>query len=104
MADENEARIYGMADQANRDPPAAQGSRGERASAGLDLSRPVALEDGRTVTVSEASGVAHTEATGRAGITPRHEAEQVSSGRARSKATARRVRDDGWFTPHGEQQ
>ena len=76
MADENEARVYGMADQANRDPPAAEGMRGEKASAeqaDLDFSHPVTLDDGRTVTVSEGSGVAYTEATGRAG-TASHDA------------------------------
>ena len=75
MADENQARVYGMADPANRHPPAAQGMRGEKASTrpgerDPEFSRPVTLEGGNTVTVSEGSGVAFAEATGRAGAKP----------------------------------
>ena len=73
MADKGEPRVYGMADQANRDPPAAEGLRGEKPSARPrerepDLSHKVTLGDGNTVTVSEGSGVAWAEATGRAGL------------------------------------
>ena len=73
MADEDQARVYGMADPANRDPPAAEGVRGARAETGgdresLDFSHDVALDDGRTVTVSEGSGVSFAEQTGRTGL------------------------------------
>lgn len=73
MADKGEPRVYGMADQANRDPPAAEGMRGDKASArprdrDPDLSHQVTLGDGHRVTVSEGSGVAYAEATGRAGL------------------------------------
>lgn len=73
MADEDQARVYGMPDPANRDPPPAEGMRGEKAEAAprhddLDFSHTVALDDGRTVTVSEGSGVAYAEETGRAGF------------------------------------
>jgi hypothetical protein len=73
MAEESEVRVYGMADQANRDPPAAEGMRGDKASARPSerdpaLSHQVALGDGNTVTISEGSGVAFVEATGRAGL------------------------------------
>ena len=90
MADQNEARIYGMADQANRPPPPTQGMRGEKATArpgDPDLSHPVTLRDGRTVTVSEGSGVAFTEATGRAGSAAHAETESraAAAPRRRSK-------------------
>lgn len=63
-----EARVYGMADQANRHPPAAQGMRGENSPERLDgYEHGVTLGDGRKVMVEEASGVAFAEATGRAG-------------------------------------
>ena len=67
MAEESEARVYGMADPANRHPPAAQGMRGERATHGSDdgYQHSVMLGDGREVAVSEDSGVAFAEATGR---------------------------------------
>ncbi|MFD1612547.1 hypothetical protein ACFSCW_12120 [Sphingomonas tabacisoli] len=73
MAEQSEARIYGMADQANRDPPPAQGMRGDKASVRAGegdpaLSHQLALGDGNTVTISEGSGVAYAEATGRAGL------------------------------------
>jgi hypothetical protein len=73
MAEEDQARVYGMPDPANRDPPPAEGMRGEKAEAdpqreALDFSHTVALDDGRTVTVSEGSGVAYAEETGRAGF------------------------------------
>jgi hypothetical protein len=73
MADEDQARVYGMADPANRDPPPAEGMRGEKAETAPrhddpDFSHTVALDDGRTVTVSEGSGVAYAEETGRAGF------------------------------------
>jgi hypothetical protein len=73
MADKGEPRVYGMADQANRDLPAAEGMRGEKPSVRPrerepDLSHKVTLGDGNTVTVSEGSGVAWAEATGRAGL------------------------------------
>jgi hypothetical protein len=87
MADENEARVYGMADQANRDPPAAQGTRGAKAALepgarDPDLTHKVALGDGRTVTVSEGSGVAFAEATGRAGLTADAADDELSQGSA----------------------
>ncbi|HEU4967901.1 hypothetical protein [Sphingomonas sp.] len=73
MADEDQARVYGMADPANRDPPPAEGMRGAKAETGadneaLDFRHNVTLDDGRTVTVSEGSGVAFAEETGRAGL------------------------------------
>jgi len=74
MAEEDQARVYGMPDPANRDPQAAEGLRGEKTEADrrrkddLDFSHTVALDDGRTVTVSEGSGVAYAEETGRAGF------------------------------------
>jgi hypothetical protein len=67
MAQENEARVYGMADPANRQPPAAQGIRGEKsASDETGYRHAVTLGDGRQVAVAEESGVAFAEATGRA--------------------------------------
>lgn len=75
MTQESEARVYGMADQANRHPPAAEGMRGEKSTqqpedreAGYEHS--VMLGGGRQVLVSEDSGVAYAEATGRAGRAP----------------------------------
>lgn len=73
MADENDVRVYGMADQANRDPAPAEGMRGARSSTqprrvDPDLSHQVRLDTGSTVTVSEGSGVAFAESTGRAGL------------------------------------
>ncbi|HEV2568934.1 hypothetical protein [Sphingomonas sp.] len=69
MAEENNARVYGMADQANRHPPAAQGMRGEKSTgtqgAGPEFSHDVTLESGRRVVVSEGNGVAFAEASGR---------------------------------------
>jgi hypothetical protein len=68
MTQESEARVYGMADQANRHPPAAQGLRGEKAAADeTGYRHEVMLDDGRQVSVAEESGVAFAEATGRAG-------------------------------------
>lgn len=70
-----EARVYGMADQANRHPPAAQGMRGENRPERLpEYAHNVTLGDGRTVTVAQDSGVAYAEATGRAG---RGEADEL---------------------------
>lgn len=65
-----ETRVYGMADQANRHPPAAQGVRGEKASTQPETRHPefshsVTLDSGKTVVVSEGNGVAYAEATGR---------------------------------------
>jgi hypothetical protein len=73
MADEPKARVYGMADPANRDPPAPEGMRGAKAETeprreAPDLSHEVTLDDGRSVTLDEGSGVAYAEATGRAGL------------------------------------
>lgn len=69
MAEENQARVYGMADQANRHPPAAQGMRGEKAtvaeSRDEDFSHKVTLDSGRTIEVSEGNGVAYAEASGK---------------------------------------
>jgi hypothetical protein len=69
MTEENKTRVYGMADQANRHPPAAQGMRGENSSAPAEseseFSHTVTLESGRTVAVSEGNGVAYAEASGR---------------------------------------
>jgi hypothetical protein len=72
MADEIQARVYGMADQANRHPPSAEGLRGEKPSTrprnrDPQFSHAVRLDSGRTVVVSEGSGVAYAEATGRIG-------------------------------------
>jgi hypothetical protein len=73
MANQDQVRVYGMADPANRDPPPVQGMRGEKSEADpqrpdTDFTRQVTLDDGRTVTVSEGSGVAYAEETGRAGF------------------------------------
>jgi hypothetical protein len=70
MAEENKPRVYGMADQANRHPPPAQGMRGEQAAPGLRARDPefahmVTLENGKRVPVSEGNGVAYAEAIGR---------------------------------------
>jgi hypothetical protein len=58
-----------MADQADRDPPATQGMRGEKSSAGSvgrpEFSHAVTLDNGKRVVVSEGNGVAYAEATGR---------------------------------------
>lgn len=79
MADENEARVYGMADQANRSPPAAQGLRGEQTTtrpsdANPALKRVVTLDSGRLVELREDSGVGWAEAEGRAGLADQGEA------------------------------
>ncbi|GAO38124.1 hypothetical protein SCH01S_04_00080 [Sphingomonas changbaiensis NBRC 104936] len=73
MADETQARVYGMPDPANRDPVAPEGMRGDRVEVeprrrDPDLSHKVMLETGNTVTLDEGSGVAYAEATGRAGL------------------------------------
>lgn len=73
MTDENKARVYGMSDPANREPPAAEGMRGEQATerprdANPALKRVVALDSGRLVEVREDSGVGWAEAAGRAGL------------------------------------
>lgn len=73
MADENEARVYGMADQANRFPPAAEGLRGEQTTTRPDAANPalkrlVTLDSGRMVELREDSGVGWAEAEGRAGL------------------------------------
>ena len=69
MTEENQARVYGMADQANRPPPAAQGMRGENATGAqggdAEFSHAVALDSGRTVQVTEGNGVAFAEASGK---------------------------------------
>jgi hypothetical protein len=60
--------IYGAADEADRDPPAAQGIRGEnRSDETSGYAHDLTLGDGRKVTVEQASGVAFAEATGAAG-------------------------------------
>lgn len=79
MPDENEARVYGMADQANRSPPAAQGLRGEQPTTRADranpaLKRVVTLDSGRLVELREDSGVGWAEAEGRVGLTDQSEA------------------------------
>jgi hypothetical protein len=71
------ARVYGMADQDNRDLPSAQGLRGEKSSLKArdhepELTHSVTLGTGRTVSVSEGSGVAYAEATGRIAAAPDH--------------------------------
>jgi hypothetical protein len=73
MENENEARVYGMADQANRDPPATAGVRGEQATDRPDAANPalkrvVTLDSGRLVEVREDSGVGWAEAAGRSGL------------------------------------
>ncbi len=67
MSNDNQPRVYGMADQANRDPPASQGMRGERGAAKgqPEFSHAVTLDTGKRVVVSEGNGVAYAEATGR---------------------------------------
>ena len=64
----NEPRVYGMADQANRHPPAQQGLRGERSANSVqdpEFSHAVTLDGGKRVVVSEGNGVSYAEATGR---------------------------------------
>ena len=69
-------RIYGTADQAGRDPPAAQGMRGEnRPDDSGEYARTVSLGDGRNVTIEQDSGVAYAEATGAAGRRQQDEVE-----------------------------
>jgi hypothetical protein len=74
MAEENEPRVYGMADQANRDPPSAEGLRGEKSTltpqdeGNPALRRRVTLDTGAIVEVREESGVGWAEAVGRAGL------------------------------------
>jgi len=73
MAEENETHLYGTADQADRDPPAAQGLRGEKSTqlpGDMDSGyrHQVTLDNGRRVEVTEESGVAFAETTGRAGL------------------------------------
>jgi hypothetical protein len=83
MTKENQARVYGMADQANRHPPAAQGMRGENSSAPAEgseaeFSHAVTLESGKRVVVSEGNGVAYAEASGRIPAPEvRHEPEEL---------------------------
>jgi hypothetical protein len=68
MTQQSEARVYGMSDQANRHPPAAQGMRGEKAAADeTGYRHEIMLDNGKQVGVAEESGVAFAEATGRAG-------------------------------------
>ena len=70
MAQDNDTRVYGMADQDNREPPATQGLRGERTpdEGAPELERLVALGDGDVVRIEEESGVGFAEETGRAGL------------------------------------
>ena len=80
MAEENQARVYGMADQAHRHPPAAQGMRGENSSSPPEsddaaFSHTVTLEGGRAVAVSEDNGVAFAEASGKVERPEREELE-----------------------------
>lgn len=97
MAEESEARVYGMADQANRDPAPAEGMRGARSSTeeqrlDPELSHQVMLDNGRAVTVSEGSGTAFAEATGRAGLTADlsdAEPAETGCGNGRPDAVAR---------------
>ena len=74
MAEEKQARVYGMADQP--DPPATQGLRGETGSPDGDDSEfrhAVTLDNGRTVAVSEGNGVAYAEASGKVSRPEREE-------------------------------
>lgn len=73
MAEENDARVYGMADQANRFPSPSEGFRGEQSSTRPDSANPalkrlVTLDSGRLVELREDSGVGWAEADGRAGL------------------------------------
>lgn len=73
MAEEKDARVYGMADQANRFPPPSEGLRGEQSSTRPDSANPalkrlVTLDSGRLVELREESGVGWAEAEGRAGL------------------------------------
>lgn len=70
MADEKEgARLYGMPDPDNRQPPPEQGLRGEQGAAHparTDLRHPVSGATGEFIAIDEQSGTAFAEATGRA--------------------------------------
>lgn len=63
-----ESRIYGMANEENRQTPAPEGFRGERAPTSNNpaLQRDVSLGD-HDVEVQESSGVAFVEASGAPG-------------------------------------
>lgn len=71
--DESESagpRVYGQADETDKQGGTDNGMRGERASdpdPEAGYTREETLETGRTVTIKEESGVAHVEAQGRQG-------------------------------------
>lgn len=66
---DSKPRVYGQADEDNRQTPAPEGFRGEAAAAPDDpaLQHDVAVGAG-PVTVQESSGTAFVEATGASGI------------------------------------
>lgn len=99
MAEENTPRVYGMADQDNRDPPPAQGMRGEQSAPGPRANDPefchmVTLENGKRVPVAEGNGVAFAEASGRIARPEDRElqVEFVPEETGQSAAVARRSR------------
>lgn len=55
MAEENTPRVYGMADQADKNPPPARDP---------EFAHMVTLESGKRVPVSQGNGVSYAEATG----------------------------------------
>ena len=69
MADrKDDARLYGMPDPSNRQPPGEEGMRGEQGAQGRpDLTHTETLPDGNRVAIEEESGTAFAEVTGRAG-------------------------------------
>jgi hypothetical protein len=93
MADEYEPRVYGMADEASRGPPASQGLRGERSTTRPSeiepaFSHTIMLDSGKQVVVSEGSGVAYAEATGRFGRAAGEAGEKPSTSRDQTAAAA----------------
>ncbi|WP_375429586.1 hypothetical protein [uncultured Sphingomonas sp.] len=66
-----EPRVYGQADESNRNPPAPGGMRGEQGNTLADPN-PEQTQDervqGATITVTEVSGTAFAEKTGRSGL------------------------------------
>ena len=66
-----EPRVYGQADESNRTPPGPEGMRGEQGNTFADPAPEQTADErveGGTVTVTEVSGTAFAEKTGRAGL------------------------------------
>ena len=66
-----EPRVYGQADDANRIPPGPEGMRGEQGNTFADPAPEQTAEErvqGGNITVTEVSGTAFAEKTGRSGL------------------------------------